>query len=174
VSYCEHESSLSSWSFWTETISKVKDNALTAVLVTKDIYSDAKCPVCKIFFNIEEEVDVVGIRKLKQVIESTQVDLTDKLIQCPSCKVWNDFYDWDFGGFVEGRLNVKLVGEDDVKVVENIEVVNITEVICRCCDFRVEFDKPVLVHVPIKTHELELLLQELRDVLKRVSSVVEV
>ena len=164
--YCEHESSFSSWLFWTETVSRVKDYVLIPVLETENIYSEAGCPVCKTRFSIEEEVGVVEVKRLKQVIESIQVDLTDKLIQCPSCKIWNDFYDWSFEGFVEGKLGVELVGEDDVRTVEDIGIVNITKAVCKRCGFEVEFDKPVIVHVPVERCELKLLLQKLRDVLK--------
>ena len=164
--YCEYESSLSSWFFWTEIISRVKDGILIPVLVMEDIYSEARCPVCKTRFSIEEEVGVVEVKRLKQVVESMQVDLTNKLIQCPSCKIWNDFYDWSFKGFAGGKLSVELAGEDSVRVVGNVEVVNITKVICERCGFEVEFDKPVIVHVPVEGCELKLLLQKLRDVLK--------
>ena len=164
--YCEHESSFSSWLFWTETVSRVKDYVLIPVLETENIYSEARCPVCKTRFSIEEEVEVVEVKKLKQVIENMQVGLTAKLIQCPSCEIWNDFYDWSFKGFAGGKLSVELAGEDSVRVVGSVEVVNITKVICERCGFEVEFDKPVIVHVPVERCELKLLLQKLRDVLK--------
>ena len=157
--YCRQESLLKDWQIWIEPLAKIRENNLEITY----IYSNAECPICKTIIDTweEKEVSIGNIEVLKEVIENHLVEPVAILIQCPSCKIWNNFYDWKFEGIVK-NLNVEIYNREEVSVSRKIQEVFVTKAICERCDYEVRLNN-VRVNVPMKNEDVKKLLRNVEE-----------
>ena len=159
--YCEKESFLNSWCIWVEPIAKMKGDELKVSY----IYSNAECPICRTIIDIweVEKIDIDNTKDLKKAIENYSFDITKKLIQCPSCKRWNNFYGWEFKGFAE-KLCVDILNRDDITFKKERQEVFITKAVCWDCKHEILIDT-TKVHIPMSDEDVKLLVERIKKAL---------
>ncbi len=168
--YCEQKSSFTSWNFYVEPVIEIKNNGLN--LEKHYVYSDAECPVCGSFIELrkkvrrkKEKIKSNNIKEIKKVIEAYPVDVTKKLIYCPFCMEWNNFYNWRLKGYAE-KLNVTIINNDEVSVNGDIQKVFIIKAICKGCGFKIELDY-IKVTLPILKNDIKLLISKIKEAIKK-------
>jgi len=156
--YCEKESFLNSWCIWVEPIARMEEDELKISY----IYSNAECPICETIIDTWEvkKVDISNTEDLKKAIENYSVDITRKLIQCPSCKKWNNFYDWEFRGFIE-KLYVDVLNQNEVDFKEEGQEIFITKAVCWDCKYEIPIDT-TKVHIPMSDEDIKLLVERIK------------
>jgi len=161
--FCDSTTTLNKWTVWVDPVAKLDENEI----VINYAYSSVQCPICKSVIDVWESqtLSLDNIVGLKQTIENYLVDVTEKRIQCPQCKCWNDFYDWKFRGYAK-QLIVN-VSETNVEITDDVQVAHITKVICDRCGYGILLPSLVTVHVPMQETDKKLILDELVEAIKQ-------
>ena len=159
--YCDTESSIRTWNIDIELGSSINGNRLEIEYFILDV----ECPVCGDYIDVRnvERIPIDNIIRLKEVIESYNVDVDEKKAKCPFCGKWNDFYDWDFKGIVS-NLNIEVSNRAEILVDYNkAQEIFITTATCTECNHELQIDN-IKVHVPITDEDIIRLVDKLCEI----------
>jgi len=171
--YCEFESVLDNWKIYLSKVCRIFNEQEVSLSYVCDW---VKCPVCKNFVEFEADKELIlslnkksveqDIVKLKNAIESKEVDPDVKVIYCKGCNLWREFAYFKLLGIAKNESTKKVEIESEVFVKNELEIkpdkVIINKAKCVCCGNEIVIE-PVEVSYPLSDDDKLKVFYSLKE-----------